>query len=151
MFDSDILKPDNLRSQTEDRNLLYSGWEILTYTRLDNQEPLKEKIRNRFSGDGWTFCEHNHRFFVSYVSFDSEVEIIFKEIEYSDERAKNTEKYRATFQSPFFGFKDRAEKNHRKLCRMVLSRIRWKKRGFWIKEGNRFLIPEYRRLKLKRR
>jgi hypothetical protein len=150
MFNSDILKPNIFSSEEEDRIILYSGWEILAYTGIDNQESLKEKVKQYFDGDGWIFCEYDHRFFVQYGSFDSDVEIIFREIEYSDEHTKNTEKYKITFKSSYFGSRVTGENIHRKLCKMVLSRIPWKKRGFWIRNGSRFPIPRYRRLRLKR-
>ena len=150
MFDRDILKPNKLSSKIEDRELLYFGWEILAYTGKANQEQLKQEIRNHFNGEGWTSCEYDHRLFVQHDSFDSEVEIVFGEQAYPSESAKNAEKYKITFKSSYFGSKTTSEKYHRKLYNKVFPRIRWKKRGFWIKENKRFPIPKTIRLKLKR-
>ena len=149
MLNRYFLNSDNLGSKEEDRALLYYGWEILAYTGIDTQEPLMEKVKQRFSGDGWVFNECDQRFFVHYCSYNSDVEIIFKEINYLDKEIKKTENYKITFKSPYFGFRWSDENNHQKLCNMVLSRIPWKKRGFLLKEGNRFPIPRKIRLRLK--
>jgi hypothetical protein len=144
MFDSDIFKTTNFGSREERSKLLYFGWEIWTYTAgIDNLERLKEKVRQRFSGDGWAFYEYDHRVTVQYGSFEP-VDVIF------EEHIKSAEKFRITFKSTYLGFRVTSEKLHRKLCWMVLSRIKWKKKGFWIREGIRFPLPTYRRLRLKR-
>ena len=95
------------------------------------------------------FNEDNHRFFVHFNSYGFDMEVIPQEIKYEDGDSKKTEVYKLTFKSEVFGFRPYEENNHQKLCQIVLSRIPWKKIGFWIKEGKRFPIPILKRLKLK--
>jgi hypothetical protein len=143
MFDRDNLNPNDSGSKKEDdKALLYSGFEILAYRGISNQETLSEKVKLLFNNDGWNFStEYGNRFFIE--NNIDKVEIIFKET------YANKVKYKITFKSTFFGFKT-GEKKHQELYQMVYSRIPWKKRGFWIKEGNRFPILRKIRLKLKR-
>jgi hypothetical protein len=150
MFSKDILNSNNLGSKNDDDALLYFGWEILAYTGTNHQEPLIEKVKQRFSGDGWDFVECDNRFFIHYNSVESDVEVVFKEIKYSNEESRKTEKYKITFKSACFSFRTKGEVNHQQLCETVFSRIPWKKRGFLIKEGNRFPILRKIRLRLKR-
>jgi len=144
------LNPNDFSSEEQGRVLLYSGWEIFAYRGIGNQEPLIEKVKQRFNVNGWNFSECNHRFFVNYSSIDSDIEVIFEKTEYSNEHTKNKENYKVTFKSTIIGFRPPCENNHQKLCDMVLARIPWKKRAFWLREGNRFPRPIKKMLRLKR-
>jgi len=132
----DFLEPANF-SFEEDRSLFYLGWEIWTYTGKDNQEQLKNTLKQRFNGDGWAYYEFNYRITVQYCSFDP-IDVIF------EKHAMNSKKFKITFKSSYFHYKMSSEKQHRELCFMVLSKIGWRKIGFWIREGRRFLIPRHR-------
>jgi hypothetical protein len=145
MFDSGIIEPNQ-----ENKQLLYTGFEIVTYTGRSNQEALKQELKRCFSGDGWTFFDYEHRFFVNYEPFNTEVEVFFGDTIYQNGFTKNAEKYKITFKSTYMGIRARGETTHKKLCYMLLSRIRWKKLGFWLKDGKRFLIPRMKRIKSKR-
>ena len=146
MFESDIFEPDE-----EYKGLFYLGFEIVTYTGKDNQESLKQKVKQYFSGDGWTFISYEHRFFVNYEPYNSEVEVFFNNVIPQSDFTKNAKKYKIMFKSPYMGMRKKDEKIHKKLCYLLLSRLHWKKMAFWLKDGKRFPIPIKQRLKLKRK
>lgn len=143
MFRNDVLKT-NVSCSEKEGVLLYTGWEILAYSGGNSQEELKVRLREHFSGDGWTYCEDNHRMFAHYQSIDYDVEIVSQKMAYSGET------YELSFKSPYIGFREKGEKRHQKLFQMAFSRIPWKKRGFWLKEGKRFPIPRNMKLRMKR-
>jgi hypothetical protein len=120
---------NSLGSKQDDRTL-YCGWEITTYTRKFRQEPIIKRLKQNFNSDGWTFhTEYDHFYLQNDVG--ERVHITFTDKTYD----KIT--YKITLKSTFFGLKN--EKYHQSLFKKVYSHIPWKKKGYWLKDGNRHI------------
>jgi hypothetical protein len=77
----------------------------------------------------------------------SPIEVVFKDKTTEEEKSKALSKYGIIIQSDFFDFRNRYP--HQQLCKEVLQKITWQKRGFyWIDNK---LIPIHQRRILRKK
>jgi hypothetical protein len=143
MFEINDFKPNSFDIDEP----VYSGFEIRTHWGKITLESAKEVMRQRFNGDGWEFIVEDTKMFARHESYNYDVEII-----YTGSVIQNSKQYSLYFKSDVLSFKPREVRLHKELYEMILSKLPWKKEGYWIEDGQPILIKKSgRKLRLRHR
>jgi hypothetical protein len=132
---------------------LYEGWKIYAYNRRISkaeESAIKNKLKTWFDNGDWRFSANTHRILISYGLDKQEINVSFQETKYGSEEHGDKETYQIVFTSIPFGFRTSNEKAHQELFKKTISKIPWKKQGFWLQDNAKIPIPKNTRLRIKR-
>jgi hypothetical protein len=135
----DMLKED-VRNPTSFHPHDYNGFII--YFGGANHHYSKQEVTCRFKSDKFTNFEEDGRTYLQHPFTNSPVEIKF-ELSVTS----NNEKYALCIKSDYFDYKTRGVAAYKKLCHMILSRLKGKKRGYFVVDGKDVPIPKMKLVK----
>lgn len=129
---------------------VYNGWKIYAHigkVTPNNFPHKKSKLRGWFGQGEWLF-EDNYRIMIYNVNVGSPIQVVFREESTEEEKSRGLKKYGIVFQSYSFGLRDRY--THQQLCKEVLHKITWQKRGFYLIDDKWIPISKRRILRKKK-
>lgn len=115
----------------------YNGFTLFFGTI--NHHYSKQEVTQCFNYDGLASFEENGRTFIENPLSNLRAEIVFDLTLTSD-----YVKYPMYIKSDYFDYKQgrRKVEEHKRFCKMIISRIKWKKQGYYIENGKDVLIPK---------
>jgi hypothetical protein len=131
---------------------LYEGWKICTYNRKISkaeESTLRNKLKTWFDSGDWSFSTNTHRIVISYGPDRQEINVSFQETKCDSEEYGDAEMYQIVFSSIYFGFRGFNEKAHQELYKKTISKIPWKKQGFWLQDNAEIPILKNKRLRVR--
>jgi len=132
---------------------LYEGWKIYAYHRkISKTEELiiRNKLKTWFNSGDWYFSEDDYGITIFYGVDRQKINVSFQEVKYGSEKDGSVDTYQMVFSSILFGHKTFQERTHQGLCKKILQKIPWKKRGFWLADNIQTPIPTIKILRMKR-